>query len=81
MSVRDQSLLLAWGAGSMNLKGDDMIFRGNVWGGENFMTKSFKFFVKGQSDKKRQEKGKELDQAKTVTSALNHITAFYFRET
>ena len=35
------------------------------------------------SDKKRQKKrkGKELDQAKTIKLALNHITAFYFRET
>ena len=36
------------------------------------------------SDKKRQkEKKKEQDQAKTIESALNHITAFFFylRET
>ena len=31
---RDQSLLFAWGAGSKDLKGDHMIFRGNVRGGE-----------------------------------------------
>ena len=30
---RDQSLLFAWGAGSKDLKGDHMIFRGNVRGG------------------------------------------------
>ena len=33
MSVRDQSLLFTWGAGSKDLKGDHMIFRGNVRGG------------------------------------------------
>ena len=33
VSVRDQSLLFTWGAGSKDLKGDHMIFRGNVRGG------------------------------------------------
>ena len=41
MSVRDQSLLFAWGAGSMDLKGDDMIFRGNVRGEGEFQDQEF----------------------------------------
>ena len=33
VSVRDHSLLFTWGAGSKDLKGDHIIFRGNVRGG------------------------------------------------
>ena len=99
----------------MELKGDHMIFRGNVRGGGQASLTEYKGgsyrkltaneggIVKmlqslmgdhvhsschnqipptSLSDKKRQKKrkGKELDQAKTIRSALNYITAFYFLE-